>query len=356
VSGPLLSVRDLRVSFDTPDGTVQAVNGLSYDLHAGQALGVVGESGSGKSVSFQAILGLTRGRRTVHVSGSAKFEGTELIGASESQLRRLRGASIGMVFQDPLASLHPFFRVERQLVEAIRVHRDSIRHGAARSLALEALDWVGLPDPLRALRAYPHELSGGMRQRVMIAMALINRPQLIIADEPTTALDVTVQARILGLLDRLRRETGAAIVLVTHDLGIVAQTTDRTAVMYAGRIVEQASTRSLFREPEHPYTWGLLRSMPRIDGPEGELIPIPGSPPSLLMVPSGCAFHPRCAYADGPEHRSVVPALRAAGEPDHTVACLLEPAKRRRLRAEFVAGTAAAPSARGVGDTGHVPR
>jgi peptide/nickel transport system ATP-binding protein len=328
VSDALLSVRDLRVSFETPDGTVRAVDGISYDVRAGDALGIVGESGSGKSVSAQAVIGLTRGGRHSRISGSAIFEGAELIGASERRLRTLRGGSIAMIFQDPLSSLHPLFRIGTQLIEAIRVHRRDTSRNAARTEAVTLLERVGLRDPLRLLRAYPHELSGGMRQRVMIAMALSNRPRLLIADEPTTALDVTVQAQILDLLDDLRREFEMAVILISHDLGVVAQTTDRVAVMYAGRILESAPTRELFRSPEHPYTWGLLRSLPRADN-DDDLIPIPGLPPSLINVPSGCAFHPRCPYAQ-PDHAEIIPALRA-DTGDHAVACLLSTGDRRAL-------------------------
>jgi peptide/nickel transport system ATP-binding protein len=334
VNAPLLSVRDLCVRFDTADGQVHAVDEISFDVAPGETLGVVGESGSGKSACFQAILGLTRGRGRSHVSGSAKLDGVELIGAGERALRGVRGMGIGMVFQDPLSSLHPFFRIERQLVEAVRAHRRGVSRASARTVALEALEQVCLPDPAGVLRAYPHELSGGMRQRVMIAIAVVNHPRLVIADEPTTALDVTVQARILELLDDLRREHGTAIVLITHDLGVVAQGTDRTAVMYAGRIVEHASTRELFRGPQHPYTWGLLDSVPRIDEEETELTAIAGSPPSLVHPPPGCAFHPRCPYADGPEHWTDPPPLLPLGDPDeeHLVACVLAPEVRRRLR------------------------
>jgi peptide/nickel transport system ATP-binding protein len=265
------------------------------------------------------------------VSGRVRFEGRELLALEEPELRAIRGEEIAMVFQDPLSSLHPMYRAGAQIVEAIRVHRD-IAKAKARARAIELLDLVGIPDPARRVDAYPHELSGGQRQRAMIAMALANDPKLLIADEPTTALDVTVQAQILELLARLQRERGMALVLVTHDLGVVAEMADHIAVMYAGRIVESAPAERVFAAPEHPYTWGLLRSIPTLDGPREELLtPIPGSPPSPLALPPGCRFHPRCPYSE-PEHARTDPTLRPVpGQPDHQVACLLEPNVRRRL-------------------------
>jgi peptide/nickel transport system ATP-binding protein len=293
-------------------------------------LAIVGESGSGKTVTALTTTGLTLGPRT-EVSGRVVFEGEELLGAPAERLRRLRGDAIGVVYQDPLAALHPLFRIGRQLSEAVRSHRDVAR-AVARTRALELLELVGLPDPARRIDAYPHELSGGMRQRVMIAMALANEPRLLIADEPTTALDVTVQAQLLGLIRRLRAELGMALVIVTHDLGVVAQTAEAVAVMYAGRIVEHAPVRALFDAPEHPYTWGLLRSRPRLDAPRGErLVPIEGRPPSLLARPSGCAFHPRCPHVREPHTRIDPPLAPLDDDPAHEVACLLPAAERREL-------------------------
>jgi len=326
----LLEVRDLSVSFQTEDGIVRAVDGVSYRVQTGRTLGIVGESGSGKTVSSLSVMGLTRGPRC-SVGGSILFGGRDLVAASGDELRRVRGNDIAMIFQDPSSSLHPYFRVGDQLVEAVRAHRDMSRRRALER-ALELLELVGIPDARRRARGYAHELSGGMRQRVMIAMALVNDPALLIADEPTTALDVTVQAQILELLARLQRERGMAIVLVTHDLGIVAEMADDVAVMYAGRIVEQAPVATLFDAPEHPYTWGLLGSTPRLDRPrEEDLVAIAGRPPSLVDRPGGCHFHPRCPYVRD-AHRRVRPELEpVAGDRDHLAACLLEGSTRRAL-------------------------
>jgi len=327
---PLLAVEDLRVCFRTEDGLVRAVDGISLQLEPGGTLGIVGESGSGKTVAGLSILGLTRAQGA-HVSGRILFGGRDLLALDEQALRQVRGNEIAMVFQDPLSSLHPLYRVGAQIVEAIRAHRP-VSKAAARARAIELLDMVGIPDPGRRVDAYPHELSGGMRQRVMIAMALSNEPRLLIADEPTTALDVTVQAQILALLRRLQDELAMALVLVTHDLGVVADMADQIAVMYAGQIVETASAEQIFDAPEHPYTWGLLQSIPTLDGPREELLaPIPGSPPSPLAPPSGCRFHPRCPYAQ-PDHALLEPPLEPTpGDPRHLVACLLEPDVRRQL-------------------------
>ena len=327
---PLLEVRDLRVRFHTEDAVVGAVDGVSWSVEPGRVLGIVGESGSGKSVSGLTVMGLTRGPG-VEISGEARLDGRDLLALAPDEIRRVRGRDVAMIFQDPLSSLHPFHRVGRQLAEAVLVHQE-VSRAAARARAVELLDLVGIPDAPRRARAYPHEFSGGMRQRAMIAMALANQPRLLIADEPTTALDVTVQAQILALLERLRTELGMAIVLITHDLGVIAEMADDVAVMYAGRIVERAPVRTLFSAPEHPYTWGLLRSMPRLDAPrDRELVPIPGRPPSLAHPPSGCRFHPRCPYVRD-RHREVDPGLEpSAGDPGHAVACLLDSEERRRL-------------------------
>jgi peptide/nickel transport system ATP-binding protein len=334
---PLLRVEDLRVQFATEDGIVHAVDGITYQAFQGRTLGIVGESGSGKTVASLTTLGLTRRMRAT-ISGRILFDGRDLTELSEEQLRSIRGNEIAMIFQDPLSSLHPLFRVGYQLIEAVRAHQD-VSKARARARAVELLALVGIPDPTRRVDDYPHEFSGGMRQRAMIAMALANEPKLLIADEPTTALDVTVQAQILALLERLQRELGMAIVIITHDLGVVAEMADDIAVMYAGRIVETASAQLVFSNPEHPYTWGLLKSIPILGGPrQDELVPIPGAPPSLIRRPSGCHFHPRCPYAK-PSHAELDPALEPVpGEPTHHVACLLASDVRQRLWAQLHAG------------------
>jgi peptide/nickel transport system ATP-binding protein len=327
----LLEVKDLRVHFKTDDGMVKAVDGVSYTVERGSALGIVGESGSGKSVSSLTVMGLTRFAGNAEITGSITFDGHDLLGASDEDLRHLRGNDMAMIFQDPLSSLHPFYKIGDQLVEAMRAHRD-ISKPKALDRAVEMLGLVGIPEPRRRVDAYPHEFSGGMRQRVMIAMALINEPKLLIADEPTTALDVTVQAQILDLIQRLQRELDTAIVMITHDLGVVAEVTDEIAVMYAGRIVEFADKETIFAAPEHPYTWGLLKSIPRLDLPrDEELVPIPGRPPSLIVKPPGCSFHPRCPYALE-AHKRVDPELRQTGPNGrHAAACLLAADTRRAL-------------------------
>ena len=329
-AAPLLTVEDLRVSFSTEDGTVHAVDGISYEVAAGATLGIVGESGSGKSVSSLTTMGLTRAQGA-EISGRILFDGRDLLSLPEAEMRAIRGNEIAMIFQDPLSSLHPFFKIGAQLIEAVRAHRD-VSEANARERAVELLGLVGIPDPRRRVEEFPHEFSGGMRQRVMIAMALANEPKLLIADEPTTALDVTVQAQILALLERLQGELGMAIVFITHDLGVVAEMADRIAVMYAGRIVEAASAELIFSGPQHPYTWGLLRSIPTLAGPrEQELVPIPGSPPSLISPPSGCHFHPRCAYSQ-PDHAVIDPPLEPVPrQPNHQVACLLSAEARRQI-------------------------
>jgi peptide/nickel transport system ATP-binding protein len=327
---PLLSVEDLRVQFPTEDGVVRAVDGITYEVGRGRTLGVVGESGSGKTVAAMTILGLTRAQGA-SITGRIVFEGRDLLSLDEAELRKVRGNEIAMIFQDPSTALHPLYRVGSQLIEAIRAHQE-VSKAQARRRTIELLGLVGIADPGKRVDDYPHEFSGGMKQRAMIAMALANEPKLLIADEPTTALDVTVQAQILELLQRLRGELGMAIVIVTHDIGVVAEMADEIAVMYAGRIVETASAETLLRSPEHPYTWGLLRSIPSLDGPRADqLQPIPGSPPSLIDPPSGCHFHPRCAYAQ-PDHARIDPRLQPLPrDPSHTVACLLEPQARRKL-------------------------
>jgi peptide/nickel transport system ATP-binding protein len=336
---PLLEVKDLRVHFRTEDGIVRAVDGVSYAVERGRTLGIVGESGSGKSVSSLTVMGLTQFYGNAVITGEVLLDGEDLLTKTPEEMRRLRGNDIAMIFQDPLSSLHPFYKVGDQIVEAIRTHRD-VSRADALDRAVEMLDLVGIPEPRKRADAYPHEFSGGMRQRAMIAMALANDPKLLIADEPTTALDVTVQAQILELVGRLQRELDTAIVLITHDLGVVAEVTDEIAVMYAGRIVEHAAKEAIFAAPEHPYTWGLLRSIPRLDTPrDQELVPIPGRPPSLINRPSGCAFHPRCPYVRE-AHTRVDPRLEqvpgATGA--HGVACLLPAQTRRALWAALRAG------------------
>jgi peptide/nickel transport system ATP-binding protein len=333
----LLRVEDLRVTFPTEDGIVHAVDGISYSVDTGKTLGIVGESGSGKTVSSLTTMGLTR-LQGAHVSGRIFFEDNDLVALSDDQLRRIRGNDIAMIFQDPLSSLHPFYKVGWQLIEAVQMHRD-VSKQAARDRAIDLLELVGIPDPHKRVDQYPHEFSGGMRQRAMIAMALANEPKLLIADEPTTALDVTVQAQILELLQELQERLGMAIIIITHDLGVVAEITDEICVMYAGRIVERAATGPIFDSPQHPYTWGLLKSIPRLDGSRGdELVPISGRPPSLINRPSGCFFHPRCPYARD-EHRRKDPKLASVpDDPGHEVACLLEPSVRSAIWRGLQAG------------------
>jgi len=329
-----LRVRDLRVRFDTPDGVVRAVDGVSFSVARGRTLGIVGESGSGKSVTSLAILGLHDPRRTT-ITGEITVGGRQIVGLPDEEVRRLRGRDMAMIFQDPLSALHPYYTVGRQIVEAYRTHHPSASRAEARRRAVEMLGRVGIPRPAQRLNAYPHEFSGGMRQRVMIAMALVNDPDLLIADEPTTALDVTVQAQILELLADLQAEFDSAIILITHDLGVVSQVADDVLVMYGGRVVERGTVEQVLRRPQHPYTWGLLASMPSLHGdPEAELLPIAGNPPSLLHLPHGCAFHPRCRYADvsGERSRTEAPDLVPAAEAGHFVACHLPEADRVRIR------------------------
>ncbi|MBJ7342071.1 MAG: ABC transporter ATP-binding protein, partial [Solirubrobacteraceae bacterium] len=315
----LLTVKDLKVSFNTEDGVVHAVEGVSYEVEPGKTLGIVGESGSGKTVGTLTIMGLTRAANT-QISGQAIFDGEDLLSASEQHMRAIRGDEIAMIFQDPLSSLHPFFTIGSQLVEAIQVH-NKVSKAAARTRSAELLTMVGLSDARDRLSSYPHEFSGGMRQRVMIAMALANEPRLLIADEPTTALDVTVQAQILELIAELQAETGTAMIIITHDLGVVAEVADEIAVMYAGRIVEQASAAELFANPQHPYTRGLLASIPRLDRDRSSgLDPIAGRPPSLIAPPSGCAFHPRCPRAFDRCPAELPPLGPAAAGSEHLVA------------------------------------
>ena len=329
---PLLVVEDLTVGFATESGPLQAAAEISFELNPGEVLAIVGESGSGKSVTAQTLIGLTRSPNAT-IAGSVRLAGEELLDADEAALQKVRGDRIAMVFQDPMTSFNPVYRVGAQIVEAIRAHRPSMGDGAARELAVEMLGSVGIPDAGRRVDAYPHEFSGGMRQRAMIAMALALEPEILIADEPTTALDVTIQAQILDLLGRLNRERELATVLITHDLGVVAAVADRVLVMYAGRVVEQGTLDEIFYDPQHPYTWGLLGSLTRIDEPlRGRMPQIPGMPPSLTELDGGCAFRDRCPHAF--DRCSALPGLesRVEGDPDHRDRCWLGPDQKREKR------------------------
>jgi peptide/nickel transport system ATP-binding protein len=316
----LLDVRGLTVRFPTADGVVQAVSDVSFTLNRGETLGIVGESGSGKSVSNLAIMGLLNKQRTV-ISGEVLFEGSDLLTLPPDGMREIRGKDIAMVFQDPFACLHPMYRVGDQIAEAVRAHND-VGKDAARARAAEMLDRVGIPNAKQRARDYPHQFSGGMRQRAMIAMALVHNPSVLIADEPTTALDVTVQAQILELIDQVKREFDIGVILVTHDLGVVAETADTVLVMYAGRIMEYGPSKQLFERPQHPYAWGLLDSMPTIERRLDALRAIEGAPPSLLAPPDGCPFHPRCPYAFEP-CPTQRPPLRTPAPEAHLDACHL---------------------------------
>jgi peptide/nickel transport system ATP-binding protein len=332
-----LEVRDLRIHFPTDDGLVKAVDGLSFGLDRGRTLGIVGESGSGKSVTSLGILGLNN-RRNAKVSGEIWLDEQELVGSPPEAVRRLRGKKMAMIFQDPLSALHPYYTVGNQIVEAYRLH-NPVTKAAARRHAIDLLDRVGIPQPERRVDDYPHQFSGGMRQRAMIAMALSCNPELLIADEPTTALDVTVQAQILDLMRDLQEEFNSALIIITHDLGVVAELADEILVMYGGKCAEMGSATTVFHQPQHPYTWGLLGSMPRLDRDVRErLTPIAGTPPSLITPPPGCVFHPRCPYAekDGIPCRTEVPELLPAEHPEHLVACHLPVRERTRIFAEEI--------------------
>jgi oligopeptide/dipeptide ABC transporter ATP-binding protein len=321
VAEPILSIRDLVVEFRTDDGVVHAVDGVSYDVYPGETLGIVGESGSGKSVSMLSVFGLIPEPPGRVVSGEAVFKGRNLMRISKEELRRLRGGELSMVFQDPMTSLNPAFTIGFQIAEAIEVHNRGVGDDQARRRAIELLGLVGVPNPDRRYGQYPHEFSGGMRQRAMIAMAISNSPTVLIADEPTTALDVTIQAQIIEVLKTAQRETHAAIVLITHDLGLVAELADRVVVMYGGKVVELADVHTIFAAPRHPYTIGLMESLPALTGDESFLRPIPGQPPSLISLPPGCAFHPRCFLSQGRARcREETPARREI-ESDHLTAC-----------------------------------
>ena len=339
---PLLEVRDLKTHFRTDDGIVKAVDGVSFTVEKGKTLGIVGESGSGKSVTCLTIMGLNAKRNTI-TSGEALFNGEDLIRMPSKRLRDIRGNDIAMIFQDPMTSLNPVHTVGRQLVEAIQLHRD-VSKRQAKARALELLKAVGIPRADRRIDDYPHQFSGGMRQRVMIAMALVNDPDLLIADEPTTALDVTTQAQILELMNRLQREFGSAIIMITHDLGVIAEIADEVVVMYAARVAEKGTVDQLFKRPHHPYTWGLLGSLPRLDADTDRLVQIQGQPPSLLNPPRGCRFNPRCPYVMS-ICKKEEPQLRPiSGEPEHLQACHLDEQTKDREAAKLLAGTLAEAS------------
>ena len=333
-SNVILSVKNLNVEFTTDDGIVHAVNNVSYTVERGKTLAIVGESGSGKSVSSLAVMGLITGANA-KVTGEVFFNDKELVSADPEEVRKLRGDEIAMIFQDPLSALHPYYTIGDQLVEAVQVHND-VKDDVARARAKEMLERVGIPSVDQRMDEYPHQLSGGMRQRVMIAMALINDPEVLIADEPTTALDVTVQAQILDLLRDLQKEFGTAIVLITHDLGVVADLADEVMVMYGGSAVEHAEVRDLFYQPQMPYTWGLLASVPQITSKNGKLDPIPGSPPSLLKLPAGCVFAPRCTFKDQVADNkcaTTFPDLAPVSD-NHEARCHLSESQRESIRAE----------------------
>jgi peptide/nickel transport system ATP-binding protein len=335
----LLEVKDLRTAFRTEDGIVGAVEGVSFSIDKGQTLGIVGESGSGKSVTCLTIMGLNAKRNTIS-SGEALWKGQNLLTMKPRVLRDIRGNEISMIFQDPMTSLNPVHTIGRQLVEAILLHRDVTKRNA-RARALELLKAVGIPHAVRRIDDYPHQFSGGMRQRVMIAMALINDPDLLIADEPTTALDVTTQAQILALMKRLQDDFGSAIIIITHDLGVVAEVADDVLVMYAANVVEQAEVHNLFNEPRHPYTWGLMGSLPRLEADVERLTQIPGQPPSLLRPPAGCRFHPRCPYVME-VCKTTVPELKPTQrDAEHLERCHLDEETKEREAAKLLEVTMA---------------
>jgi peptide/nickel transport system ATP-binding protein len=336
----LLEVTDLRTSFRTDDGVVKAVDGVTFAVDKGKTLGIVGESGCGKSVTCLTIMGLNNPRNTLS-SGEANFKGENLIGMGSTRLRKIRGDQIAMIFQDPMTSLNPVHSIGKQLVEAVMLHND-ISAKVAKARALESLKEVGIPRAERRIDDYPHQFSGGMRQRVMIAMAMINDPELLVADEPTTALDVTTQAQILTLMRKLQEDHDTAIIMITHDLGVVAEISDDVVVMYAGQVIEEGAVESIFNAPHHPYTWGLLGSLPRLDADVERLTQIPGQPPSLLHPPSGCRFHPRCPYVMDVCVRDV-PKLEAAGaDTEHLQACFLDEPTKEREAAKLLAAYAEA--------------
>jgi oligopeptide/dipeptide ABC transporter ATP-binding protein len=332
----LLEVKDLHVHFATEDGVVRAVDGVSWELERGKVLGIVGESGSGKSVTAMTLLGLTRGINS-HFQGEVLYKGKNLLDVPEHEMEEYRGNELGMIFQDPMTSLNPVYRIGEQIVEAIQTH-DKIDKRQARRRAVELLRQVGIPNPESRVDDFPHQFSGGMRQRAMIAMALSCNPDVLIADEPTTALDVTIQAQIIELIGRLKADFNSSVILITHDLGVVADIADEIIVMYAGRVVERASKRDLFYDPQHPYTWGLLGSIPRLDRPRlSRLHSIEGSPPSLINLPRGCKFRPRCPHAF--DKCLEEPTLENRVEvPGHLDRCWLDVDAKRSRRDETISG------------------
>src|SRR4051794_23564769 len=332
----LLEVTDLKTYFRTDDGVVKAVDGVSFSVEKGQTLGIVGESGSGKSVTCLTIMGLNSKKNSI-TTGEALWKGEDLLKMSSKRLRDLRGNDIAMIFQDPMTSLNPVHTIGKQLIEAVLLHQD-VSKKVARSRALELLKAVGIPRADRRIDDYPHQFSGGMRQRVMIAMSLVNDPDLLIADEPTTALDVTTQAQILNLIDKLQDDFGSAVVMITHDLGVIAEIADDVVVMYAARVAEQAPVDNLFKRPAHPYTWGLLGSLPRLDADVERLVQIPGSPPSLLNPPRGCRFHPRCPYVMGVCKTTEPPLLPVGDNASHLTACHLDQATKDAEAEKLLAG------------------
>jgi peptide/nickel transport system ATP-binding protein len=338
----LLEVNDLKTYFQTDDGIVKAVDGVSFSVDKGKTLGIVGESGSGKSVTCLTIMGLNDRKKTI-TSGEAVFNGENLLTTGSRRLREIRGNDVAMIFQDPMTSLNPVHSIGTQLVEAVQLHRDVSKKGA-RVRALELLKAVGIPRAERRIDDYPHQFSGGMRQRVMIAMALVNDPDLLIADEPTTALDVTTQAQIMTLINRLQEDFGSAIIIITHDLGVVAEAADDILVMYAARIAEQAPVSKVFKRPHHPYTWGLLGSLPRLDTDLERLVQIPGQPPSLLRPPSGCRFHPRCPYVMDKCKTVEPPLVPISDDPEHLQACHLDEETKDREAQKLLEATIAQAS------------
>jgi len=335
----LLDVRDLRTSFVTDDGIVGAVDGVSFALKEGKTVGIVGESGCGKSVTCLTIMGLNP-KKSTRSSGEALFRGEDILHASPRRLREIRGNEIAMIFQDPMTSLNPVLRIGAQLVEAILLHRD-VSKAQARARALEVLKEVGIPQAARRMDDYPHQFSGGMRQRVMIAMALVNNPAVLIADEPTTALDVTTQAQILSLMAKLQEDHGTAIVMITHDLGVVAEIADDIVVMYAARVVEYGVVDDLFERPQHPYTWGLLGSLPRLGADVERLVQIPGQPPSLLAPPRGCRFGPRCPHAFDRCRQEDPRLMPVSGVSNHLQACFLDEETKEREAAKTLSAVVA---------------
>ena len=339
----LLDVKDLRTYFRTDDGIVKAVDGVSFTVEKGQTVGIVGESGSGKSVTCLTIMGLNP-KRSAIISGEALFNGEDLLKANPKRLREIRGNDIAMIFQDPMTSLNPVYKVGDQIAEAMEIHDSDLKEDDAKRRAIELLKAVGIPRAERRIDDYPHQFSGGMRQRVMIAMALVNDPDLLIADEPTTALDVTTQAQILRLIKRLQQEFGSAVIMITHDLGVVAETADDVLVMYAANVVERAPVDNLFQRPRHPYAWGLIGSLPRLDVDVERLVQIPGQPPSMLAPPKGCRFHPRCPYVMDVCRHEVPVLLPVPGDPDHLQACHLDEETKQREADKVLAQTMAEAS------------